>query len=428
MEISVEELFHEAADLSAEDRDRYFVERGVDLTTRREVEALVAFHAEASRSLEEYVGQAAQGTLELLQTAPIPCSPYVLGDLLGRGGMGAVYLAERTDCERGQRVAVKLLRPGADDFDLRRRFLAERQILAAVSHPRIARLLDAGHREDGQPYLVMEYVKGKPIDEFAATLSVRRKIALFLEVCAAVTYLHKNQIVHRDLKPANILVTEQGEPKLLDFGLAKMLDVTTESTVTHMRMLTPGYGSPEQVAGGPVTPATDIYSLGAVLYKMLTGESPHRFEGNSAGAVAEAICAGEIVPPAILAPEIHNDLEMVLLKALRKEPDERYASVDQQAEDLNNFLESRQIQGRKGDTLYRTRKLARRYKSPALAAALAVAGLVTGLALANREKVLAFHSASDTRVARPRALPSDNSAPFDSGRRRSRRVFPARVT
>ena len=187
--------------------------------------------------------------LARLEPKDLPCGPYRLGDLLGRGGMGTVYLAERVDGEVAQRVAVKLLRPGADDPELRQRFLAERQILATLSHPNIARLLDAGHREDGQPYLVMEYVEGKAIDVYTAGLGIRQKITLFLKVCAAVGYLHRNLVVHRDLKPANILVTDEGEPKLLDFGIAKMLDLTTDSTVTGMRMLTPDYASPEQVAG-----------------------------------------------------------------------------------------------------------------------------------------------------------------------------------
>ena len=178
-----------------------------------------------------------------------------------------------------QRVAVKLLRPGEDPPQFRRWFLSERQILATLSHPNIARLLDAGHREDGQPYLVMEYVRGKTIDVYCAGLSVRQKIALFLKVCAAVSYLHRNLVVHRDLKPSNILVTEEREPKLLDFGIAKILDSAGDATVTSVRMLTPEYASPEQAGGERMTTATDIYSLGAVLYKLLTGASPYQSTG-----------------------------------------------------------------------------------------------------------------------------------------------------
>jgi serine/threonine-protein kinase len=407
MEISLEELFHQVADLSADDRDRLFTKCSVEQEMRREVEALVAFDADASRHLENEVGHAAQDAIARLQPSALPCGPYQLGGVLGRGGMGTVFLGERTDGKCAQRVAVKLLRQGAVDPEVCRRFLEEGEILASLSHPRIVRLLDVGHREDGQPYLVMEYVKGKPIDDYAAWLSVRGKIALFLNLCEVVGYLHRIQVVHRDLKPANILVTEQGELKLLDFGLAKMLDSAVDSAVTDMRILSPDYGSPEQVAGGPVTTATDIYSLGAVLYKLLTGESPHKFEGNSVEALVQTICTGEIVPPVRLAPEIKRNLEVVLMRALRKEPYERYGTVDQFAEDLRRCLDSRPIRAQHEETWYRTRRLARRHGSPALAAALALAGLLAAL---------------------PRALPNKNSVLLDSRPRKSRRWRPARVT
>ena len=188
---------------------------------------------------------------ERIELNDLQCGPYRLGKLLGRGGMGRVYAAERADGEVQQRVAVKLLQPGADPAQFRQLFLSERQILATLSHPNIARLLDAGHRDDGQPYLVMEYVEGKTIDVYAAGYRYRQKIALFIKVCAAVSYLHRNLVVHRDLKPSNILVTEEREPKLLDFGIAKILDLAGDATVTNVRMLTPEYASPEQAAGGP---------------------------------------------------------------------------------------------------------------------------------------------------------------------------------
>ena len=314
----VEEIFHEVADLSAEARARYFTQQGIDTKTRIEVEALVLFDADSSTSLERDIEQVAQRALARFEPKGLLSGRYLLGEFLGRGGMGTVYLAERVDGEVAQRVAVKFLRPGADDPQLRQRFLAERQILASLSHPNIARLLDAGHREDGQPYLVMEYVAGKAIDVYTNGLGIRPKIDLFLKVCSAVGYLHRNLVVHRDLKPANILVTEEREPKLLDFGIAKMLDLTTDSTVTAMRMLTPDYASPEQVDGGLVSTATDIYSMGAVLYKLLTGRSPHQFDGDSARAIALAISSGSITPPAKLAPALKGDLEFIVLKALRR--------------------------------------------------------------------------------------------------------------
>lgn len=389
MSLQIEEVFHDVADLSPDARARYFKERRIDDATRREVEALVIFDSLPADTLAWNIGQVAERAMARFETQDVRCGPYRLGELLGSGGMGTVRLGERVDGEFTHQVAVKLLRPGADDPHLRERFLAERQILASLSHPNIARLLDAGHRDDGQPYLVMEYVEGTTIDVYTAGLGARQKIALFLKVCAAVSYLHRNLVVHRDLKPANVLVTPEGEPKLLDFGIAKMLDVSSDSTVTSMRMLTPDYASPEQVAGFPVSTASDIYSLGAVLYKLLTGRSPHQFEGDSAGAIALAISCGEITSPAKLVPSLKGDLEMILMKALRKEPQERYATADQFSEDLENYLESRPIRARKGDSWYRTRKFLRRHWPLVAAATLALASLTAGALVANREREIA---------------------------------------
>ena len=372
-----------------EARAGYFDKHGVDGMTRSEVEALMAFDVRSTDSFETEIGDVARRALERLEPRDMHCGPYRLGDLLGRGGMGAVYLAERVDGEVVQQVAVKLLRPGANSRELRQAFLAERQILATLSHPNIARLFDAGHCEDGQPYLVMEYVEGKPIDVYTAGLDQRRKITLFLKACAAVGYLHRNLVVHRDLKPANILVTAEGEAKLLDFGIAKMLDLTTDSTATNMRMLTPDYASPEQVTGGAMSTATDVYSLGAVLYKLLTGVSPHQFESNSPGAVALAVSTGKITPPSKLAPGVKSDLEMVLMKALRTEPLERYATIEQFSDDLENYLEARPIRARKGDAWYRTRKFLHRHWLPVAAGVLAVAGLAGGAIVANNQRTIA---------------------------------------
>ena len=389
MRSRVEGLFHEVADLSAEGRARYFAEHDIDTKTRREVETLLAFDSSGSTSLESGIGHLAQFALAHFEPRDLLCGPYRLGEILGRGGMGTVHAAERVDGEVSQRVAVKLLRPGGDAPHLRQRFLAERQILATLSHPNIARLLDAGHREDGQPYLVMEYIEGRAIDVYTIGLGVRDKITLFLKVCAAVGYLHRNLVVHRDLKPGNILVTNQGEPKLLDFGIAKMLDLTADATVTGMRMLTPEYASPEQVAGEPVTTATDIYSLGVVLYKLLTDRSPHQVERDSAGAMALAISSGRITPPSKVAPGLKGDLELILMKALRREPQERYGTIEQFHEDLENYLEARPIRARKTDAWYRMRKFLRRHWLPAGAATLAVAGLTAGALVANHEQAIA---------------------------------------
>ncbi|HLK64612.1 MAG TPA: serine/threonine-protein kinase [Bryobacteraceae bacterium] len=408
MKTRAEELFHEVADLSAEARGRYFAEHAIDPQTRTEVEELLGFDVRF-QTLELKIAQVAQTALTRVESQDLPCGPYRLQSLLGSGGMGSVYLAERVDGELAQRVAVKLLRPGAESAHVRQRFLAERQILANLSHPNIATMLDAGHREDGQPYLVMEHIEGKSIDVFAANLSVRQKILLFLKVCSAASYLHRNLVVHRDLKPANILITAEGEPKLLDFGIAKLLDLTTDFTATNLRMLTPDYASPEQVTGGQITTATDIYSLGAVLYRILTGDPPHQFDSDSPGAIALTILHGKIIPPSKLAPNLKGDLDIVLMKALRHEPQERYSSVDALADDLSACLERRPVQARAGDVWYRTRRWLRTYWLQATAVACVVGGLSTGLYVANRQRLQAEHRFSQLRQLSNRVIDLDSA-------------------
>jgi predicted Ser/Thr protein kinase len=388
MNARVEELFHDVVDLSPADRVRYFGEHQVDEGIRQEVEVLLAFDSGANSFLDLNVRIAASRALPQLEGKGWRAGPYRLLEVIGRGGMGAVYLAERADGEVTQRLAVKLLPAGAGD-PLRERFLQERQILASLAHPNIARMLDAGHLTSGQPFLAMEYVDGKPIDVFTAGLSVRQKVALFLKVCAATAYLHRNLVVHRDLKPSNILVTVEGEPKLLDFGIAKILDVATDVTATGMRMLTPDYASPEQVMGGRVTTATDIYSLGAVLYLLLTGKNAHEFEDHSPEAIARTVTSREVTRPSHWAPELKGDPESILLKALRKDPLERYGTVEQFADDLAAFLESRTVRARSGNAWYRTRKFVRRYWVPVTAGAIVIGSLSAGLYVANRQRLVA---------------------------------------
>ncbi|HEV8043205.1 MAG TPA: protein kinase [Bryobacteraceae bacterium] len=388
MNARIEELFHKVADLPAEARTQYFAEHAVDEETRQEVEALLTFDSGASSFLQRDISIAASRALPQLDPSDWRCGPYRLLDVIGRGGMGAVYLAERADGEVTQQVAVKLLPPGAGATQ-RERFLQERQILASLTHPNIARMLGAGHVENGLPFLAMEYVEGKPIDIFCAGLSIRQKVSLILKVCAAVSYLHRNLIVHRDLKPSNILVTSEGEPRLLDFGIAKILDVATDSTMTSMRMLTPDYASPEQVTGGRISTATDIYSLGAVLYQLLTGQPAHEFEDHSPEAIARVVTTREVTRPSRWAPELKGDLEFILLKALRKDPQERYGTVEQLAEDLGAYLESRTVKARSGNAWYRVRKFLRRYWVPVIAAALVVISLSAGLYVANRQRIIA---------------------------------------
>jgi serine/threonine protein kinase len=358
---------------------------------------LLAFDSGASSFLVHDIGSAASRALPDLEGKPGRCGPYRLLDVVGRGGMGAVYMAERADGEVTQRLAIKLLPPGAGDW-LRERFLQERQIQASLTHPNIARMLDAGRLDNGQPFLAMEFIQGQPIDVFTAGFTLRQKITLFLKVCSAVAYLHRNLIVHRDLKPSNILVTEEGEPKLLDFGIAKMLDLATDATVTSMRMLTPDYASPEQVRGGRISTATDIYSLGAVLYQLLTGKPAHEFEDRTPEGVARIVTMREVTRPSRWSPELKGDLEFILLKSLRKDPQERYATVEQLADDLQAFLEFRTVRARSSNAWYRTRRFVRRYWIPVTAAAVVFASLSVGLYIANRERGRANEEAATAKA------------------------------
>ena len=390
MRTAVRELFHELADVSLEERDRILSERGITADVRAEVESLLSHDSTLSESFIRCVSDAAQ---EVLRLEPGPalrqCGPFRLVQLLGSGGMGTVYLAERRDGEIEHKVAIKLLRADSDRPVWRDRFLRERQLLAYLSHPSIARLLDAGHTEDNRPYLVMEYVEGVAIDEYAAPLSLRAKLNLFLLVCDGVSHAHRHLIVHRDLKPSNILVNSHGHPKLLDFGIAKLLDSTTEETCTIERLMTPNYASPEQLRGDIQTTATDIYSLGAVLYKLLTGRSPH--ESVSTARLTNQAIARDITvtTPSHLNPKIPRDIDHIIRKALRDEPEHRYATVDAFADDIRAFVELRPVQARSGGTHYYPRKFLRRYWMPATAAAIALAALSLGLYVANRERVLA---------------------------------------
>ncbi len=382
-------LFQEIADFPPLERDRLLVERGVSTELRADLQSLLMYDSTPGESFTRRVSGAAKEALHAL-AGPAYCGPYRLLRLLGSGGMGAVYLAEREDGELQQQVAVKLLRADADRPSWRERFLRERQLLANLNHPSITRLIDAGHTDDGRPYLVMEKVDGVSIDEYAARLDLRSRLRLFLEVCEGVSHAHGRLIVHRDLKPSNILVDSSGHPKLLDFGIAKLLDVSADETRTVDRLLTPNYASPEQFGGGIQTTATDVYSLGAVLHKLLTGRSPRE----SARAASDEPPTG---PPRREDPRPPRDLECIVRKALREEPNERYASVEAFADDIRAFLESRPVKARSGNAWYRTRKFLRRYWIPVLAASLAVAGPTAGMWVAHRQRIVAERRFAEVR-------------------------------
>jgi serine/threonine protein kinase len=397
----VQKLFREVADLNAEARSQYFEDHGIERDVRREVESLLRFDQGSSDHLKDVVGATVE---EFLGSAPDRfCGPYELVRLLGEGGMGSVHLAQRKDGEVDLQVAIKLIRGSASHLLFRDRFLRERQILASLNHPGIARLLDAGHTKTGQPYLVMEYVDGTPIDVYCRTLPLEAKLKLFLLVCGAVAYLHRHLVIHRDLKPSNILVESGGIPKVLDFGIAKFLDDSGDGSVTKDRMLTPDYASPEQVKGTAKTTATDVYSLGAVLYTVLTGRSPHE-PAPGQESIEEVICTVDPVPVTRMNPALPRDLNFVVRKALRKEPGERYPTVDAFADDLRAVLESRPVTVRSGDAWYRTRKFLLRHWLPVAAAALVMVSLSVGLYVANRQRVIAERRFSQLHALSKRLL------------------------
>src|SRR5690606_18846000 len=328
--------------------------------------------------------------------------PYRLERLLGEGGMGQVWLAARADGLYERRVALKLLRPGLADPRLRQRFDREREILARFAHPYIARLLDAGIDREGQPYLALEYVQGEPLTGYCQShrLDIPARLDLFRQVCDAVSHAHANLIVHRDLKPSNILVTAAGHVRLLDFGIAKLLDVEplpVEQTRTGVRTFTLHYAAPEQIRGEPVTTMTDVYSLGVVLYELLTGSKPYRLKRQTDAEWEEAILAGELLrpsqaaaraepelarpyAPARLAHELAGDLDNIVLKALARQPDRRYVSAEALSHDLLCYLRGRPVRARGEGVGYRLGKYLSRHRWQLAAAAMVVASLVASSA------------------------------------------------
>lgn len=354
---------------------------------------------------------------------------YKLIRKIGSGGMGGVFEAERADAEYQQRVAIKLVRPGLDSSAILRRFLLERQMLARLNHPNIARLLDGGTAEDGAPYLVMEFVEGTPIDQYCdgQRANVTERLRLFRIICGAVHYAHQNLIIHRDLKPANILVTPDGEVKLLDFGIAKLIGPTVADISQHVTRagvpMTPEFASPEQIAGEPVTTASDVYALGVLLYHLLTGRSPYRLRQRTPASLFAAIVNAEPEAPSErvrhdetfsdacdgetgwratalaaaregtverLRKRLSGDLDAITLKALRKEPGERYPSAERLSEDIRNHLEGRPVSAQRDSLMYRAGKFWARHR---VGVAVSAAGILALMAAT----VVSIHFARQAR-------------------------------
>src|SRR5271170_7092750 len=357
----VQELFLMTADVPVEEQPRLLDSLCAhDPELRAEVESLLASDCDSGTIIAEAVQSEASLLLDLEPLAGRRVGAYRIVREVGRGGMGAVYLATRDDEVFQKRVAIKVVKPGMDTADVLNRFRYERQILASLEHPYIARLFDGGSTLEGLPFFVMEYIEGRPVNTFCreSRLNNRARCELFLRILEAVSYAHRNLVVHRDLKPGNIFVTADGAPKLLDFGIAKLLsgrpDGNTATTV--LRPFTPEYASPEQVRGLSVTTFTDIYSLGAVLYELLTGRRAQPITTSTPQELERAVCQMEPPRPSKVAPTVDADLDNIILMAMRKEPERRYQSVDQFAEDIQRHLDGRPVIARQDSVVYRVRK------------------------------------------------------------------------
>jgi WD40 repeat protein/Tfp pilus assembly protein PilF len=381
-------LFEEAKQKRPAERDAFLEERcpgNAELC--REVVRLLALDGAITA---DFLARPALGAVAFPPPAPADdpligrrVGPYQLQERIGSGGMGVVYLGKRV-ADYEQRVAVKLIRHGLQSEEVLRRFQDERQVLAALNHPHIARLLDGGS-QDGQPYLVMEYIEGQPIDDYCRThkLGLAERLGLLRSVCAGVHHAHQNLVLHRDLKPGNILVAVDGTPKLVDFGVAKLLDSEAwgragDATRTKGLPLTPGYASPEQIHGGKaLTTASDVYALGVVLYELLTDHRPHEAAGTAGYEFARRVCEEEPTPPRRWRPDLPRDLGAICLKCLHKDPRQRYDSALALADDLNRFLENQPIKARLVGVVERGWLWSRR--KPALAGLIAVAVLLLAM-------------------------------------------------
>jgi eukaryotic-like serine/threonine-protein kinase len=392
MNPELENLFEQAVGLAATEREQFLAEHCSDPDLRRELELLLAQDQGAETFLQRAVSEEASSALQTFVFTPGQrLGPYRVLSIIGRGGMGLVYLAERADGKFEQHVAIKVLQSGVDPSWVNDRTQQECRILASLEHPNIARVLDADVSHDGLPYFVMEYVDGLPLDRYCERhhLSLRDRLRLLLPLCDALHLAHQKLIVHRDLKPDNILVTGQGVPKLLDFGIAKVLGEVPLSPHTATRILTPEYASPEQARGEPVTTATDIYSLGGVLYKLATGSTPHQTKDKGPMEMVRAICEEEVHRPSELRRELSGEIDSILLKALHTDPQQRYRSVDQFAADLQRWLEGRPVLAVPPSLAYRAHKFGRRHRVALATASAVTVALVAASVVSIREGIRA---------------------------------------
>jgi eukaryotic-like serine/threonine-protein kinase len=423
----IKALFDQALEREPGQRAGFLTEVcATDTVLRAEVETLLEAHHQAQSFIEQ---PAAAQAAHLFDTASpeVPSGqligPYRILREIGRGGMGQVYLAERADGQFEQRVALKLIAGGFNSAEVERRFRQERQILASLNHPNIARLLDGGTAQDGRLYFVMEYIEGEPLDQYCdrLRLNIGARLRLFNTVCAAVEHAHSYLVVHRDLKPGNILITADGTVKLLDFGIAKLLNpelvnLTLVPTGAEVRLMTPEYASPEQVRGETITRASDVYALGVILYELLTGHRPYRLKSRLLHEVARVICEEEPTWPSevasrkteaepvsshsefrLPAASLRGDLDNIVLMALRKEPLRRYQSAAQLAEDIRRSLDGEPVSARQDTLGYRTAKFIRRHRFGVAALAAILLTLVVGMVATTRQARLAERRFNDVR-------------------------------
>lgn len=433
----VKELLDEILDLPKERRETYLAKRNVSAEMRAEIDSLIAFEDDAAGMMQL---SAVEFSKEFIDDDMTLCGqsvgPYQVISELGYGGMGVVYLAQRIDGKFEQRVALKLLKRELNTASLRGRFENEQKILARLEHVNISRLLDAGTTSDRIPYLAMEYVDGLPIDEYCVrnSLDLEERLELFLNVCSAVDFAHRNLVIHRDLKPSNIIVTKDGTPKLLDFGISKIIsdDVAAAATVTRLGVMTPGYASPEQLRGDSVSTATDVYSLGVILFELLSGRRPFEQSEGSLKDIYHAVLETEpplpsawietenvgtqdlpyvqsmgatapSLPPKTTARtgnvrphSLRGDLDNIVLKAIQKEPGRRYSSAENLAEDIRRHLAGLPVTALPDTFLYRTAKFVRRNRLAVIGASLIALVVIGGIAAT-------LWQARNARIERDRA-------------------------
>jgi serine/threonine protein kinase/tetratricopeptide (TPR) repeat protein len=390
----IDTLFAAARSMSVDDRVRFLdLECRGDDVLRRELD--VMFQHFARTSTQARIGATGQPMTPVRdghdEWIGLRVGAYRLVSRVGEGGMGAVFRAVRDDDQFQQTVAIKLLRFGGQNRDGQQRFRVERQILASLEHPNISRLLDGGEwvppgATESQPFIVMEYVEGVPITTYCFThnLPIATRLELFRRVCDALSYAHQQLIIHRDVKPGNILVTPDGTPKLLDFGIAKLLDAPADAaqTLTGVRLMTPDYASPEQVRGGAISTVTDVYALGAVLYELLTGNRAHQITTTDPSEIFREVCERDVRPPSTWGDrQLRGDLDIIVLKALQKEPVRRYQSVEQLSEDVRRYLAGLPILARPDTFIYTATKFVRRRWLPLAAAVTLALTLAGGVAV-----------------------------------------------